>query len=572
MFPNRPREFHDALLTTATLTGPIARPNATPVMAEPHGPSESPPRDRTPSVAGAIASAIACSDRFWIAAPVSVRERLLETLVAQLRDRGERVLVLTATPEAANRLAERFVHDGVVRALAPNEAVSDLPAILSSVVSTAVGAGRVEETRQRLNDMIRQANDAIDRANRTAETWDQLKAVRCSCSSPAIPADPARTLERDQASVELPVLRKELAELAPLVAAKRAGRLLSKAFWKATLNGDLMRKADELESRILVAERVLQSGDETPLPVKVSGESGEFRRLCDELRMEGVAPPDAPTPSALDAARQIADGNRQEAEATLSYARKTLADLESDPAAMAVQYVNRATLVVGPYASKRDSAIERGTFDRRILEGAESVTQTEWEVLASETDRTILVGDFAPHSDFPPSGSISESWATAHRPQWRREAGRLVAVVAAIVGEPRREPLADRSDIELRFGTDATGDYVLASVAFSPETGVADAKAFLALDLGEVQLVPLGPARWHSEELSVAWPLLESDDGVWIDVEPGVRERVVSVDGLPATAGVRFDSAMWSREAAEVWIDERSYVARQRRTAILANA
>ena len=55
-------------------------------------------------------------------------------------------------------------------------------------------------------------------------------------------------------------------------------------------------------------------------------------------------------------------------------------------------------------------------------------------------------------------------------------------------------------------------------------------------------------------------------------MEPGVRERVVSVDGLPATAAASFDSARWSREAAEAWIEAKTRTARSSRTAVLADA
>lgn len=525
------------------------------------------PPGRTATESHAIAAALDCPDRFWIAASGTAREFVLDRLVEGLRRRGERVLVLTATAAAANRLAERFLGEGTLRALAPGETLADLPPAVAEVASSVVGDGRVNAQRARLNDTIRDAGERLDRWNRVAGAWERLKAINCTCHVKP-QEDPVRAEERAKAQAELPVLRQELAALAPLVSAKNAGKLFSKAYWKATFHGELIRRAGELETRIRIAEQALETNDVTPLPVKCpTVELNAFDLHCIELKSAGLTPPMSPTGEAIAEAQGAADGNRQEAEATLIFARKLLADLESDPAALAVEYWNRATIVVGPRVARTDPAIERGTFDRRVLEGAESVTHTEWEALTSANDRTILLGDFAARSDL-----AGERWAAAHRPQWLRESGNLVAQLVPTVAETHREPLADRPEIELRFGLTEGGDYTLASVAFPDGTTVADAKAFLAADLGEVQLVPLGPARWHSEELSVAWPLLEADDGVWIDVEPGARERVVSVDGLPATAAASFDASHWTRETAEAWVDAKSETARGRRTAELVEA
>ena len=521
------------------------------------------PPGRTAAEAHAIAAALDCPDRFWIAANGATREFALDRIVEGLRRRGERVLVLTASAGAANRLAERFRHDGVVRALAPIETPAELPMSIVDLASPNAGHGRVNEMRARLNERIRDAGEQLDRWNLVAGTWDRLRAIPVGGAEHAYAVDPVLAVERAKAAAELPAMRQELAALAPLVAAKNAGNVFTKAFWTATLHGDRLRRAGELEARIRAAERNHESNDNTPLPVK-GPDANEFEILCIELKSAGLTPPTGPTAAAIAAAQRAADGNRQEAEATLNFARNTLADLESDPAALAVQYWNRATIVVGPRLARNDPAVERGTFDRQILEGAESVTHTEWEVLTSANDRTILLGDFAHASN--------ERWVAAYRPRWLRESGQLVAHLAPAVKLTCREPLADRPEIELRFGPNDSGEYVLASVAFPVGTTVADAKAFLAADLDEVHLVPLGPARWHAEEIAVAWPLLEADDGVWIDVEPGVRERVVSVDGLPATAAASFDSARWSREAAEAWIEAKTRTARSSRTAVLADA
>jgi hypothetical protein len=529
-------------------------------LADHPGPSAAPPPART-AEAAALDAALAAPGPFWISAPASIRDELLVRLIDALLQRGERLLIMAALATAANRLVECFRDRGAIRALAPSESSADLPPSVAPAASTAAGRGRVEEQRGRLAEKIRELREQLAHRQALAGIWDQLRTVRCVCAGHQRPACP----DRARVEADLTGLRAERAALAPLVAAKQSGNIFSRAFWSATFHAERLNRAAELDARIRECERSLAGPDDTPLPVRCpAAESGTFERLVAELRSAGIAPPAAPTAEAIAAAHQAAEGDRQEAEANLNFAVQSLADLESDPEGLAVIYLNRAALVVGTPGARFDLAIERGTFDRRILEGAESVTESalnEWDLLASQSDRTLVLGDFVGH------GPMTDRWAVEHRPGWCREAGRLVARLRPDANSVHAEPLADRPDVELRFGRAPDGAFVLAAVAFPPETSVADAKAFLAADLDEIDLVPLGPDRWNADELLVVWPLLESDDGVWIDVAPGVQERVVSVDSLPATAGVRFDTALWSREAAAAWVDARARSARERRTA-----
>lgn len=481
-------------------------------------------------------------------------------------------MIITATPETANRIVERYRDAGAIRILAPGESI---PEHLHDVASPVLGMGRVREQQNRLIERIREATEQLERWDRTAAIWESLRGMRCICHGHGSTVEPStihNNHERAKAELELSKLRLELAELTPLVAAKTTTNVFSKAFWKATFQGDLVRRVQDLESRIREAEHMIKSCDDTPLPVRCpAGIPGEFDRLCQELIDAGLTPPSMPTEEAIATAKGIADGNRQELEANLNFARQTLADLESNPEEAAVHYSSRATILVGPALAKCDPVIERWTFDRRILEGAESVTETDWEVLTSTQDRSIILGDFSSRPEDSTTPAL-EAWRNEHRPQWLRESGRLVVLLAPQAVECRRELLEDRPEYELRFGTTPNGEFVLAAVAFPLNESVADAKAFLASELDEVQLVPLGPLRWNADELLAAWPWLEADDGVWIDIQPGVKERVVSVDGLPATAAVRFDSSIWTANQAEEWIERMSRTARSRRTCDLTVA
>lgn len=566
-----PIELHDALPTTVSLPGPPARTR---------DPFDVPPtavHGLSPTHAHHLAAALACPDRFLVAVRGPAGREFLLALVGEARRRGERVLVLTATAEAANQVVEAVLtqEPAVVRAMVEAEDAASLPAAVAAVSSRVVGVGRVEESRKRLTDAVRDLGLQLEQRHAAAGAWQRLREL---ARTPAPAADPDPTAA-DRA--RLAGLQQELDALAPLVEAKKAGRLFSKGFWKVTFNGDLTKRADELEAQIRQAEQSLATVSErTPLP----GPADEFRRACEVVAAAGLTPPAERTPDAVEHAFTAAEGGRQEAEASLAFARRSLADLESDPVAAAVSLLGRAAVVVGPRAALADLAISAGFFDRTLLESAESVTRTEWEGITSTSARMTLMGEFPSHtsdsrshaghldSGAPHRAAVADDlWHMAHRPVWSRTGGRLVAHVETVAGDITAEPLADRPDVELRFGTTAAGAYVLSAVAFPAAMPVAAAKAFMAGELGAGDLVPLGPARWHADGLLVCWPLLESHgEGVWIDLEAGVREQVVPLDGLPVTAAVSFDPAAWTRDAAEAWVADKTRVARSRRTAVLA--
>ena len=123
-----------------------------------------------------------------------------------------------------------------------------------------------------------------------------------------------------------------------------------------------------------------------------------------------------------------------------------------------------------------------------------------------------------------------------------------------------REPLLDHPEIELRFWTDPGGEPILAEVVFPGGTTVAAAKAFLFRQLGEVLLHPCGEVSWdHAPNLLVArWPAAESASTAitaWVDLELGVREKVIDHSPAAFTAAVTFDPAAgWDAESAATWL------------------
>ncbi len=216
-------------------------------------------------------------------------------------------------------------------------------------------------------------------------------------------------------------------------------------------------------------------------------------------------------------------------------------------------------------------------FGLLVLDRAEELPETEFPRLARLAARWVLVGDaLAPDPRPPVNGTapraprngrpvevpfVARVAKLLDRETWAVESDRLVCRLSHLTPEQRRtstrEPLADRPEIELRFTT-TDGDPLLAEIAFPGTTALPEAKRFLFHALGEVLLRPCGEVIWKNEAdaLTATWPAANTDrDAVWIDLEPGVREKVTGAGLFAYTAAVRFDtSAGWDAERAAAWL------------------
>ena len=90
-------------------------------------------------------------------------------------------------------------------------------------------------------------------------------------------------------------------------------------------------------------------------------------------------------------------------------------------------------------------------------------------------------------------------------------------------------------------------------------TSVAEAKQFLFRELDTVLLRPFGECEWHraDDRLTACWPAAESGatGESWVELEPGVREKVVGFGPAAFTAAVAFDPAAgWDAQKAEAWL------------------
>jgi hypothetical protein len=234
-----------------------------------------------------------------------------------------------------------------------------------------------------------------------------------------------------------------------------------------------------------------------------------------------------------------------------------------------------ARVVVGtPGSLESDPAFAAATgdppFALLVLDRAEELPETEFDRLSRLAGRWVLVGDALPRDEARPTrpprnGRPAERSFVARlarlldRETWANESGRVVCRLSHPTAEQRRgmtrEPLADRPEIELRFVPNGD-EPLLAEIGFPADTPLPAVKSFLYHELGEVLLRPCGEHRWHNhgEAITVAWPAAGTD-GVWIDLEPGVREKVSGSGLFAFTAAVSFDtSAGWDSEKAEAWL------------------
>ena len=222
-------------------------------------------------------------------------------------------------------------------------------------------------------------------------------------------------------------------------------------------------------------------------------------------------------------------------------------------------------------ATPADLPFSGPSADLAITLAAERVTAGEFAAVIAMAPNQIVIGDPAPAISNSPyrngvptefrSDFFAEQWSNARQSAWTKEGDRIVCRLEPVSQSERRqlkcEPLIDRPEIELRFATN-DGD-TLVEVAFPTKGTAAQARAWLAAELGESRPVARGPAEWKiGEVIRAVWSEAESVAGEWIESVPGVREFVVGTDVDALTAEMRFDPNVgWTRESAEAWLNEK---------------
>lgn len=285
------------------------------------------------------------------------------------------------------------------------------------------------------------------------------------------------------------------------------------------------------------------------------------------------------------------------AESELAAARQRAIELDRSPGELGKRMVASVRVAVGtPGSLSADTVFEQRAeelhseppFGLLVLDRAEELTEHDFLHLAKLAKRWVLIGDLIAYEEPRSSTKTNPSRHTPgfgrngrsieipfaarlarvlDREKWAYEADRLVCRLEHLSLDARRnitrEPLLDRPEIELRFTTSSEGEPVLAEVAFPPATSIATAKSFLYHQLSEVLLRPPGTVAWQSTPAAIiaSWGVLDrassASETAWIDLEPGVREKVVGTGLAAFTAAVVFDTTVgWNIEKAEMWLNE----------------
>ena len=363
-------------------------------------PAAVPPADRTPAEHHAVARALGCRDLFVIdAADRTARERIIADLTRAAAAAGERVLVLSPDPAAADRIAEAVGSDHstrVVRALAAAENPYRPVPGATRFTSVAQGTGRVEHQRRDLAAAVAAAEQSLTPLSTAAGIAAELRAFAERFAASARERV-VLTERRDNLDAELNDIPAFAASLAALRSEQDAET------FRATRDRDeTARTRKEKDAALATARQHLSEA-----LAEVGKKPGFLSRLLHKPKHHG---------DPADLERQIADLERETADLAGREAKLT-AELSALTARFAVA---REELVGAELAARRADLAAR--------------------IDALATERDEVVGRFALR------GRELESLGFAPPKQPVAEA---MDALAADVAERAREPerrLADARD------------------------------------------------------------------------------------------------------------------------------
>ena len=456
---------------------------------------------------------------------------------------------------------------------------------------------------------------------------DAVRADAARCDSPlgianrdADAATADATARRAKIESELHVLREEWKPIAAHLEAKKAGRVLSGSFWKAMFSGDTAVRAAELEAKIQTAERAIRDIDASKQtrelkPAHCAPVEAEIARRLSECGVEqslAIA-----RRNAIEAERQHVESamaeqgfhgtretyiiERAKAHSALAHSEHEATNIDAETQAAVRRELLGYRIVVGTITATNftdDPAIVAGEFTRLAICGAETLNETDYARLSGFAAKQLLLGDFTPrlpvdhqtmhgihtngytksHTNGKPVAQATDfardHWQSAYQPSWFHEADRLVVRLATpplTKSQLICEPLIDKPEVEIRFGTTTHGEYLPVEIAFPASFPPSEAKALAARELGETRLTPNGTWHWHENgRLIACWPMPDKATGPWVELEAGVREWVIASDGLPTTAAVSFDPAAgWNRDKAEAYLERNTAHLRTIRAIVL---
>lgn len=555
--------------------------------------------DRPPAEYRALSAALGCPDLFLADAdPGPDQLRFAAELAAEAARAGQRVLVVTPTPADADAVFARLTAGPgplVGRALAGYEHPDRLPAAAAACTARAhrdrlladaraQAVAGVAEAEGRLAALraaaVRLAELAAEEV-RPGRDRDELAARLQTLTDVRAAALARLDAEARKSAADLEAKRKELAALRVHAAhaGKRPGGVLGlfKGIFahKPTTPDDPDPQANAIEEAVgrLEAEAARLAAERAHVDENYRASRELVLAELDRARTAAGAGELDPTPTGVDHAAALIG----QAEVELDAARRSAADLDSRSPAAALRVLARVRVVVATFDAVGADPLtlppegDGPAFDRLVLTAADHLNEVEFAHAARSAARWVLVGDavgprgrHGPHRNGRPARPtlFRRLWGHLHREAWAHEAGRLIARLAD--ADPDRltcEPLADRPEVELRFARARDGESILAEVAFPPTATAAEAKTFLADELGEVCLSPCGPVHWHEtdDRLTACWPAADAPHADWAELAPGVREKVVGTGADCRTAAVAFErSAGWDRDSAGRWLADHS--------------
>jgi hypothetical protein len=449
----------------------------------------------------------------------------------------------------------------------------------------------------------------------------------------------------------------ECERLRPLAEARQGRRFWTGAWWRGMFQKELATHLEQLERRQgelreaaarleqeaeqLTADRSRAEADfqverrrlaevetaqrQAELDAEAGPTTAEQKRLDDDWQAAcrglsaPAAPPAEPTPEAVRTARQAWEGQRQQDEQRLAFARQwadaageALGALPGRVAASAnVVLATTAALASDPHFG--DAA--GPAFDLLLLEEAQHVTESELQAVARRARRWVLVADPSaiadcglriagpkariaagprsshsnPQSGAPRPNLFQRLWHQLHTDprrlpySWEQRDGRLVCRLRPVPpgqeGFVESESVADRPEVELRIIAVPRAAPQLAEIVFPASVSVPEAKGYVFRELEELPVQSCGAAlRWAETAEGVTLHLGESAAGaVAVPLAEGVCELVAphpapAERGTPwHTSALQFDRAAgWDRDRAERWALERLGLRDLGRTALLA--
>jgi hypothetical protein len=554
-----------------------------------------------PSEAAAVARALGCPDLFLLdIGAAAARERVILHIAQAAAEHGERILILSPDPAAADRLAEALAAVRalrVVRALADDENPYRPSPAVTRLTSAAAGPNRAEQLRRDAARMIAALETTRTRLDRSREFHNKLNAItreradvndRVARLATEVrerhpsegPAPRCTEIQGERATIQ--TRRKEL-EAIPAAKPGLITRLLGIGKANTDHSRELVQLADREAALIAECESITRRNAEErealiaseiatlslPLSARLAELDAESQQVERDLRDL------LPRAASDDTVENGVAASSEHLERELAVARTRQQELAEAGADLPRRLLAETGIVVGtPGSVACDPVFEAldQPFDRLILDHAEELTETEFDRFAPLAARWILAGDAAapayPVANGRPRSRAAEATLLCRlarfldREPWAIDGDRLIVRLMHLTPAQRaglvREPVLDHPDVMLGVAT-LDGQPALAEIAFPAATLLPAAKSFLISQLGEVVLRTCGEPQWRRTDTAIVafWPLFDSAGGDWIDVELAVRERVVGHGSAAFTAEVSFAVPDWDEAAAADWLSSR---------------